>query len=162
VDLAPAAFGTPTRFSVETWVRIDTQKTGAGQHFVVTDGFDDQNDGFALTIDTLNRPQLTVARNASNRVTAVSSTGLTPGTIYHVVGTYDGATARVYVNGVQRAATAYTGGVSYNTSRDLLVGRQNKATNRASRWLDGTLDEVALYNVALSAGVVQSHYDSGR
>ena len=162
VDLAPAPFGTPTQFSVEAWTRIDTQKTGAGQHFLVTDAFDDLNDGFTLSVDAANKPQFAVARTGSTRVTAVSSLALSLGTTYHLVGTYDGATARIYVNGVQRAAAAYTGGITYNASRELFLGSQSKAFNRALRWLDGKLDEVALYDRALPAATVQSHYDRGK
>ena len=76
--------------------------------------------------------------------------------------TYDGATARIYVNGVQRAAVAYTGGITYNASRELYLGTQRKALNRAVRWLDGKLDEVALYDRALPGATVLGHYDRGK
>jgi glucose/arabinose dehydrogenase len=163
VDLAPAPFGTPAQLSVEAWVRIDTQKTGSGQHFLVTDSADDINaDGFVLSVNAANRPQLFVGRSATVRVTATSSFALTPGSIYHLVATYDGQRGRVYVNGVERASVAYTGGITYSPTRDLLLGRQNKTASRGLRWLDGKLDEVALYDSALSPTVVASHYDRGR
>jgi hypothetical protein len=162
VDLTPAGFGTPAQFSVETWVRLDTQKTGAGLHFLVTDAFSDMNDGFSLLVDAANRPQFYVARSDTTRVGALASVALTLGATYHLVATYDGSTARLYVNGIQRAAAAYTGGIAYNAARELYLGGQNKALNRAVRWLDGTLDEVALYNAALAPATVQSHYDGGR
>jgi hypothetical protein len=162
VDLAPAPFGTPAQFSIEAWVRIDTQKTGAGQHFLVTDAFDDLNDGFSLAVDAANKPTLAVARTASNRVTAVSSVALSLATTQHLVATYDGTTARIYVNGVERAAAPYTGGVTYSASRELYLGSQNKAFNRGVRWLDGKLDEVALYDRALPAATIQGHYDRGK
>ena len=162
VDLTPAAFGTPAQFSVETWVRIDTQKTGAGLHFLITNSLDDMNDGFSLWIDAANRPQFAIARGATTRATALSSLALTPGTAYHLVASYDGATARIYVNGIERAAAPYPGGIVYNAARELYLGRQSKTLNRGVRWLDGSLDEVALYSSALTPGAVQSHYDSGR
>jgi hypothetical protein len=162
VDLAPGLFGTPAQFSVEAWVRIGSQKSGNGQHFLVTDSSDDLGaDGFVLSVDTANRPQLYVGRTATTRTTVTSSAALSIGTTYHVVATYDGAAARIYVNGVQRGSAAYTGGITYSASRDLYLARQQKATNRSVRWLDGTLDEVALYNVALPAATVQAHYDRG-
>ena len=163
VDLAPGLFGTPAQLSVEAWVRIGSQKSGSGQHFLVTDSNDDLGaDGFVLSVDASNRPQLFVGRTSTTRVSVVSSVALTIGTTYHVVGTYDGASARIYVNGVQRGAAAYSGGITYSGSRDLYLGRQKKSTNRSVRWLDGVLDDVALYDAALPAATVQTHYDRGR
>jgi glucose/arabinose dehydrogenase/PKD repeat protein len=162
VDLAPGPFGTPTSFSVEAWVRIDTQKAGSGRHFLVTDSFDDlATDGFVLAVSPANKPLLFVGANPTTKVTSTSSQALALGTTYHVVGTYDGQRVRVYVNGVQRASVAYVGGVTWHASRDLLLGRQRKAGDGAVRWLDGRLDEVALYDLALAGATVQSHYDLG-
>jgi hypothetical protein len=115
-----------------------------------------------LSVNATNRPQLFVARSATTRVTATSSQALALGTTYHLVATYDGQRARVYVNGVERASTAYTGGIRWHASRDLLLGRQRKASGGAARWLDGRLDEVALYDVVLAGATVQGHYDRGR
>jgi large repetitive protein len=163
VDLAPGPFGTPSSFSVEAWVRIDVQKTGTGRHVLVTNSFADMaTDGFVLSIDQMNRVQLFLARNSTTKVTATSTVALTPGTTYHLAGTYDGQRARVYVNAVERASVAYTGGVTWHASRDLLLGRQRNPTGAAARWLDGKLDEVALYDQALGAATVQGHYDRGR
>ena len=78
-----------------------------------------------------------------------------------MVGTYDGASARIYVNGVERGSATYAGGITYSASRDLYLARQKNSTNSSVRWLDGTLDEVALYDVALPAATVQTHYDRG-
>ncbi|HEX6651583.1 MAG TPA: discoidin domain-containing protein, partial [Thermoleophilaceae bacterium] len=163
VDLAPGGFGTPGQFSVEAWVRIDTKKTGQGAHFLATDSLNDgTSDGFALSIDTSNRPRLFVGSSGSVTATATSSQALTLGTVYHVVGTYDGARVRVYVNGVERASVAYTGGIAYAAGRDLMLGRQFASANGSVRFLDGRLDEVALYSQALSAATVLDHYNSGK
>jgi hypothetical protein len=163
VDMAPAGFGTPAQLSVEAWVRIDAKKSGQGAHWLVTDSLNDGvSDGFALSVDNSNRPRLFVGRSSTVRATATSSQALAVGTVYHVVGTYDGSTVRVYVNGVERASAAYTGGVAYVAGRDLRLGRQFATTNVSARYLNGRLDEVALYNQALSAATVLSHYNSGK
>jgi hypothetical protein len=148
---------------VEAWVRIDTKKSGQGAHWLVTDSLNDgASDGFALSIDTSNRPRLFVGSSGTVRATATSSEALTLGGVYHVVGTYDGARVRVYVNGVERASVAYTGGIAYAGGRDLQLGRQVASSNGSLRFLDGRLDEVALYSQALSAATVLDHYNSGK
>ncbi len=162
VNLAPGPFGTPAQVSAEAWVRIDQQKAAGGYHFLVTDAATDLSDGFTLAIDSAGRPVFTVANSATTRATAQSSLALTPNTTYHLVGTYDGQTVRVYVDGVQRGSGAYTGGIAYAAGRDLQLGRQVAATNRATRFLDGRLDEVAVYSTALSAATVAAHNAGGR
>jgi glucose/arabinose dehydrogenase len=162
VDLAPGPFGTPTQASAEAWVRIDQQKAAGGYHFLITDAETDLSDGFTLAIDSAGRPIFSVASTATTRATAQSSVTLTPNTVYHLVGTYDGASVRVYVNGTQRGSAAYTGGIGWRPNRDLLLARQNAATNRATRYLDGRLDEAAIYTTALSAATVAAHNAAGR
>jgi glucose/arabinose dehydrogenase len=162
VDLSPAPFGTPTSFSAEAWVRIDTKKSSQGFHFLVTNAVEDWVDGFTLAVNSSNKPVFFVGVSNSTKATATSSAALTLGAIHHVVGTYDGSRIRVYLDGVERASVAYTGGVAYGSGRDLMLGRQRKSTDKSSiRYLDGTLDEVALYAAALPAATVQAHHARG-
>ena len=162
VDLPPAAFGTPASFSVETWVRLDSRKSGAGLHFIAADTFDQALDGFTLHVDTLSRPRFSLGQSAGVGMTVIAPFDLKLGGTYHVVATYDGTDARLFVNGVQRASAAYTGGVAYHPSRQLHLGSQPKSFNRGVRFLDGKLDEVALYDRALPASTVNQHYLRGR
>jgi len=74
---------------------------------------------------------------------------------YHIVGTYDGANIRLYVNAVQRASGAFSTAIS--TSH--LIGWGESPLNTSNR-LNGLLTECALYTTALSAGSVTTHYTS--
>jgi hypothetical protein len=73
----------------------------------------------------------------------------------HVVGTWDGATMTIYVNGVARATAPMSAPVDTTTSRLWLA-----STYQSFDWLDADLDEVAVYPTALSAARVQSHYQT--
>ncbi len=75
-----------------------------------------------------------------------------PGTWQHLVGTYDGATMRVYLNGVQVASRARTGSIQ-GTGNALYLG----ASTGSYDFFGGTLDEVATYATALSADTVARH-----
>jgi hypothetical protein len=79
---------------------------------------------------------------------------LAPGVAYHLVGTYDGSTLRLYVNGTQRGALAYTGAADDTTS-PLQI-----ASSGGSTW-DGRVDEVAVYGQALAATAVATHHQAG-
>ncbi len=86
------------------------------------------------------------------------TTNLTTNTWYHIVGTYDGSRVRCYVNGQKEGTSSQTlSGNIYNSGDPLRFGHQ-VAYN--IRWLDGLVDEVRLYNRALSDAEVESLYSS--
>jgi hypothetical protein len=73
----------------------------------------------------------------------------------HVVGTYDGTTARLYLNGVQVGSS--TTGFAANAARPLRIAAG--ATDRAPDYLlAGRIDEVAVYGAALTPTRIQAHH----
>ena len=111
VDLSPTPFGTPAQLSAEAWVRTTATKGAGGYHFLITDSSSDFDNGFSLVIDSANRAMFSVARTTGFTVTrgqATSSVTLAPNTTHHVVGTYDGTTVRIYVDGVQVGTASFT------------------------------------------------------
>jgi hypothetical protein len=90
------------------------------------------------------------AFDLSSTTTAVS------GTWYHVACTYDGTTARLYINGIQEAsATVAVGSVS-NASNILLGAR---TASGANQFFKGDIDEVRIWNRALPDCEVKSTKD---
>lgn len=84
---------------------------------------------------------------------------LTAGTVYHVVCVYDAATTTsyIYVNGVLRNKRNFGGSTSMTAVTDTLtVG--STSDHLAAGAFGGVLDEVAIYNVALSAATISAHY----
>jgi PKD repeat protein len=63
----------------------------------------------------------------------------------HLAGTYDGSTVRLYVNGVQVASEAVAGPITTST----------EAIRIGMSWA-GVIDEVRIYNRAISASEIQS------
>ncbi|MBK8610791.1 MAG: gliding motility-associated C-terminal domain-containing protein [Chitinophagaceae bacterium] len=72
---------------------------------------------------------------------------------YSVVVTYDGTTARLYVNCVLKNSVAQ-GGLTFTNSFDLFFGRLN--SSQFPYWLNGDLDEVRIYNRALNQAEVNA------
>src|SRR5205085_722382 len=67
----------------------------------------------------------------------------------HLVATFDGSTARLYVNGVL-AGSGAVAAFSANASKPLRIGAGN-TEGSPTFFLPGVLDEVAVYPAALSA-----------
>lgn len=75
----------------------------------------------------------------------------------HAAATYDGATMRIFVNGVEVASRSATGLIDA-TSDPLIIGRN--AIFPSLAWA-GLLDEVELFNRALSQSEIQSIFNAG-
>jgi hypothetical protein len=103
------------------------------------------------------RLEFTIIQNGTRRRLQAPSGAISVGQAYHVVGTYDGATRRLYVNGTQVASDSLTGGATLTTN-PLYVG----SWNGSGEMFRGTVDDVAVYRTALSAPRVGAHYGAGR
>ncbi len=75
---------------------------------------------------------------------------------HHFVGTYDSSTGKkkLYVDGVLRDETDTPGNLIYPDSGPVVVGRRECC----SHYFKGTIDEVRIYNRALSDTEVKEHY----
>jgi M6 family metalloprotease-like protein len=88
---------------------------------------------------------------------ADGSTEVPAGEWHHVCSTYDGGTIRLYLDGVLDGSKSYTGGITTNTY-NVLIGENEESWGR---YWDGLLDDVRIYNEALSAGDVEKLYFEG-
>jgi hypothetical protein len=89
----------------------------------------------------------------------VSQTVLQDHVWYHVAGTYDGSTANIYVNGVLDNSVPKTGTILASTAGPLFIG-QNVGGAGSGEFFNGLIDEVAIYNRALSAEEVAAIFNA--
>ena len=84
---------------------------------------------------------------------------LTPsvGTWYHVVGTYDGATMKLYINGLLDNSVAETGYA--NSSQVFTIGSQNDPPYGQN--FNGIIDDVRIYNYARTPDEIRLDYNAG-
>ena len=85
-----------------------------------------------------------------------SSTGLTIGQWYHIAGTFDGVEAKIYIDG-SLDATALIEVVPATTTVPLFFGQRGDGGTPYF----GLLDEVSIYNRALTAEEVSAIYAAG-
>jgi uncharacterized repeat protein (TIGR01451 family) len=164
VQIPDSPSNKPANITVDTWVKfnsLDSTTSSPGLQYLVfkkntrTAGFEgytlikDRTNGvdkLGFIITSANGPQ------ASIRSTTAVSTGIW----YHVAGTYDGATATLYVNGVAEASANVSFPLDYST-RPLFLGTSGESFDGK---LNGSLDEVHIFNRALSAAEIQSLYNA--
>jgi hypothetical protein len=161
-DYVSATRSVQADFSVELWFR-STQGIGTGTSWTSGAGLVDAdaagtaNDfGVSLRSDG----KVVAGVGGASTTSIVSSVGgLNNGAWHHVVFTRVKASGALvlYVDGVSVATGTGTATVDLNASSTISVGRINTGTN----YLQGALDEVAVYSSALSAATVSSHYTTG-
>ncbi len=151
----------PTQeITVDAWVRTANVADFQG----LISKFDHSNgsstdDSYQLSIETGGtvRWQIVTSDNSSGYI--VDSPGLVAdGTWHHVAGTYDGMKARLYVDGVEVAMVDATGTI-VDSSTPLYLGasRQNNAD---AGFLLGSLDEVEIFQRALSATEIHTLFEA--
>ncbi len=93
----------------------------------------------------------------------VSSSTFPTGTFYYVAATYDGSTFKLYVNGALEAQMALVKTILYSPAIPWTIG-STAAPIRAvgyPRTFNGVIDEVEIFNRALTQGEIQSIYNAG-
>ncbi len=134
-------------FSLAAWIRRD----GTG----LTDCILDKGEGsFIFRFD--GEDHLLLRRNGVANI-AKSTTKITDAGWHYVVATKNGATVKIYIDGVDVTGTV-TNSTCVNNAVALTIGASNAGEEDFFR---GGIDEVAVYPAVLSAGRVQAHYEAG-
>jgi hypothetical protein len=91
-----------------------------------------------------------------------------PGQWSFVVGTYDGNSLRLYINGREEVQVNYQGNITAMPSEGFLsIGSEDGRTRTAcpdcpgTRYFNGLIDEVSIYDRALTSAEIQSIYAAG-
>jgi hypothetical protein len=143
---------TTSAFSFEVWAR---PTGGAGNYRgVITDRFFPQ--GWNLYLGTSGSWEFWI-NQGSGMVSIAGGSGAL-NTWSHVVGTYDGTTASLYVNGVAVASAALSTTVQPNSRASLEIGQAEPGANL---YFPGQIQDAAVYGTALSPAQVQRHYSVG-
>jgi hypothetical protein len=114
--------------------------------------------GFSLALDQQGHFFLSMSNSSGSAwENAVSSVIMSAGKWYHIVGTYDSAYMRIYVNGVLSGSLSYQG-TFVKPSIDARIGciRRMDSLNAVCQ-VNGYLDELQLYNYALTADTIAAH-----
>ena len=149
------------QITAEAWVRVDQPLKWGGIVGVVQDngnfergwllGYSDSRFSFAVAGD-----------EGPDRLTYLTAeTEFQEETWYHIVGTYDGAVQKIYVNGkLERESTAQKGDIKYPPQAFYEIGAYHDQDENYR--MSGMLHEVRVYRRALSATQIKASYVAKR
>ncbi len=139
------------QLTVETWIKPTTTD---GVRVVVSNWTNPSSNSFILFSSyTSSKPRFRVGPGGSD-YNADSSIALVPGVWYYLVGTYDGSSVKIYVNGQLTGSTATSGNL-LTTNNDFDIGSYG-----GSNFFSGIIDSTRIYSRALTASEILSNYNS--
>jgi len=141
--------------TISAWIKTSTTST---QQQIVTRGLDWVMNGFALFVRTNN--QVAIMLSNSGYPYATSSTSVTDGNWHHIVGVRDSSggagSLKIYVDGLEDGDE--DGGTdAMANGEEVWIG---SGTNGGSPF-EGLINDVSIFNSALSAGEVTAIWNNG-
>jgi len=137
------------RLSIAAWIKGDSWGSGGEVNAILRKGETDPNN-FQLAVAD---GKVALYLDDSDVGGIRGNTTLNVGTWYHVVATWDGLTAKIYLNGVlDNIPTSRTGTISTDT-RPLYIGGRSGADH-----FDGMIYDVRLHDYALSPAEIGQLY----
>ncbi|MCK5488304.1 MAG: LamG domain-containing protein, partial [Desulfobacterales bacterium] len=82
-------------------------------------------------------------------------------TWYHVVGTYDRTSAKLYINGENKDTVPFTSPINYGSIARTWIGQIPGGGGTPARYFNGKIDEVRIYNRSLSPEEINASYNAG-
>jgi len=147
--------------TVSAWIRTNAPSTR--QYIAGKEGADNNEDpgcgqGYAIFIDNSKAVFIVDPGGCGNTDNLEGTTTIQPNTWYFVTGVYDGVTAYIYLNGVQENSVART--LNAHNIFSSIGGQYGHAGGNSSINFNGLIDDVRIYNKALSSSEVLQLYNA--
>ncbi|MCP5525754.1 MAG: immunoglobulin domain-containing protein [Verrucomicrobiales bacterium] len=155
VEVPWAADVNSPEFTFECWAKLTG---GTSYRSPMTSRGDGPQEGFIFYATPANVWEFWNGTGAG--WSAMGGGAIQSGVWYHLAGTYDGATKRFFVNG-QQVGSAQVGFVP-NDFDVLRIGAGATESPTGNYFFEGTVDEAAVYDIALSPARILTHYLAGR
>jgi len=98
--------------------------------------------------------------DASSNMLSWSTTHITIGTWYFIVYEWDGKTVQFYINGTLESGAPQTLNPKSDVY-DLFIGCEHETNGDPTYYFNGTIDEVAIFNVALTEDDIKNLMEKG-
>jgi len=145
-----------SRWSVSVWFKKDGTPTAVESIFSDYDA-DGHYDGLFIRINTSN--QIIVYTGGTDENWHIyTSDVISDLTWYHITVTYDRSVRKIYINGVLKETTA---DFTFRPEATATINIGTDHRNTPTEYFSGLIDEVSIFDVALTADNVEYLYNSG-
>lgn len=157
VNMGDVLDASSASMSVSAWIKLN--KLNANQKIVYKNHSVSPWESWELYIDTANEASFQMANTSASYFSA-GTDPLSAGVWYHLVGVKNGNDLSIYLNGVNGSSwTGTVSGTVQNGNGGLLFGVDAVG---GSSLFNGIIDDVRIYNRALSAAEIKLLYNMGR
>lgn len=140
-------------WSLEAWCEFSAMP-GSGYHTLLGFGTYSAQEMAVISVQSTGTTAQFVCSTYSGDISGPFT--LQTNTVYHAVGTFDGTSTRLYINGALIAGPA-----PFTLNVTLAFANIGAGNSPAQDFFPGTLDEPAIYASCLSAQQVLNHYNAG-
>jgi hypothetical protein len=147
--------------TLAAWIKADTLGDSDPRIISKANGSGEQDHYFMLgttSVSGVSRLRFRLKTNGSTKTLIASSGNVPTGQWVHAVATYNGATMRLYLNGVLVGSMSAAGTITVNSGIPVAIGRNPQAYGP----FDGIIDQVRIYNRELTTSELGSLYNSGQ
>jgi hypothetical protein len=146
----------PSAITISFWLKASSITTGTKE--MIGKGTNGQN-GYRFLLTAGGQPFFQGKTTGGSTLFSASSTSnIVLNQWIHYVGTYDGTTAKIYVNGTLNRSDPWASGAITSNANPLGIGASVAGPDG---FFPGSLDDVRIYNRALTASEVKQLYMSG-
>ncbi|MEA3500748.1 MAG: LamG-like jellyroll fold domain-containing protein [Candidatus Marinimicrobia bacterium] len=135
------------QITLSTWFKLSEIKNAGGLIF--------KNSQYFLKINNQGKISFVLYIPSWSEISTDWGDRITDTNWHHVAGVYDGVEMKIYLDGKEFASQAVKGNIQLTTS-DVWIGSQTKSLNN----FNGKLDEIGIYNKALSESEIEDLYNS--
>jgi hypothetical protein len=162
VDNSKDSFALFNALTIEAWyysnINPATEIIEQSKIFEFSNAAPGVRNGYGISIANNGKFDIAFSSTDGNQwVNLFSSTVLASKRWYHLAGTYDGSSLRIYINGKLEGTTSFTGAIR-PTGLNARIGCQNYNGDTVRFLANGRIDELKVYNYALSGADIAADY----
>ena len=143
--------------TIAAWVKADSFSSAIDTRFISKANSTDAQDHYWMLGQTNSggdKLRFRLKAGGSTQTLIASSGDLPINTWFHAIATYDGSTMRLYKDGIEVGSVAKSGTIDTDTTIPANIGRNPDGSNH----MDGAMDDVRIYNRALTVSDIQALY----